>query len=384
MIHTVQAVRSLKVVACIVGVAVLLWSLGIPTFILDAEAASLTSVSDTITDSDRGVVANHTISFTSPNGAASGNTIVITFPISAGEFTLPGAGFDFGDIDVTDDGNEITLASSPTGSTWGVATTSSSITLTTSSSSGASIASSSVIVIEIGTNATAGVTGNSQITNPTNAGSYEINIGGSIPDSGATRVAIIDDVVVTAAVDTMFAFTIAGVATSSSVNGGATTTAGSSTATSIPFGTLAPGSTTVMAQDLTVTTNAANGFTVTVEQSQNLLSSTGADIDGFIDGVYTNTPVAWTAPTSVAGNEWTYGHWGLTSEDDLNTNEFGTDLWVSASTTPRQVFSHTGVADGVTANSGSTRIGYQAQISGLQEAGDDYTTSLTYIATPRF
>jgi hypothetical protein len=139
-----------------------------------------------------------------------------------------------------------------------------------------------------------------------------------------------------------------------------------------------------MAQDLAVSTNATQGFVVTVEQSQNLQTSTGADIDGFINGAYTNTPTAWTAPTAVLGNQDTWGHWGLTSEDDLNSTEFGTDLWVAASTTPRQVFHHNGPADGVTANSGSTRVGYQVQISPLQEAGDDYTTTLTYIATPTF
>jgi len=378
MINTVYAVRLLQTVACIVGMALLLWSLGIPTFISNVEAASLTLVSDTLSDSDRGVVANHTIRFTTPNGVMASSSIAVTFPA---EFTLPGAGFDFNDLDVTDDGTEILLGSSAVGSQWGVATTSSTITITTS---GSNVSSSSVIVIEIGTNATSGATGDSQITNPASAGSYEITLGGTMQDSGATRVAIIDDVVVTASVDTTFTFTIGGVATGTAINGGATSTTGSSTATSIPFGNLVNASTSVMAQTLAITTNATNGFVVTVEQSQNLQSSTGADIDGFINGAYTNTPTAWTPPTSVLGTESTYGHWGLTSEDDLNSTEFGSDLWVAASTTPRQIFHHNGPADGVTANSGSTRIGYQAQIGNLQEAGDDYTTTLTYIATPTF
>lgn len=378
MINTAQAVRSLRAVACIVGLALILWSLGIPTFIRDASAASLTAVSDTLSDSDRGVVANHTIRFTTPNGIMSSSSIQISFPV---EFTLPGAGFNFNDLDVTDDGAEILLGATAQGSQWAVSTTTSTITITTS---GANVGSSSVIAIEIGTNATSGATGDSQITNPAGAGSYEISIGGTMVDSGSTRVAIIDDVVVTANVDTTFTFTISGVGTSTTINGGATTTAGSSTATSIPFGTLAAGTTTVMAQELSVTTNAANGFVVTVEQSGNLESSTGAIIDGFINGAYTNSPTAWTAPSAIVSNAGTWGHWGLTSEDDLNSNEFGTDLWVSASTTPRQVFQHATSSDGVTANIGRTRIGFQAQVSTLQEAGDDYTTLLTYIATPTF
>jgi hypothetical protein len=73
-------------------------------------------------------------------------------------------------------------------------------------------------------------------------------------------------------------------------------TSTTTTSTSLPFGTLAANVSKTLAQDLTVSTNARNGYVVTVEQDANLLSSTGADIDGFIDGAYTNTPAAWQAP----------------------------------------------------------------------------------------
>ncbi len=385
MVHTGTTVRMLQTVACIVGMALVLWSLGIPTFIRETNAANLTSVTDTLSDSDRGVPSNHTIAFRTPSGLVSGETITITFPAGFNLAGTGGTGLDYIDIDVeTASGSPITVGPTAATSTWGVATTSSSITLTTSTSSGViTVASSTGLIVRIGTNAVTGPTGDTRITNPSSAGSAIIAVA-TPNDSGDTRVAIIDDVVVTADVATTFTFTITGVATSSTVNGSPTTTAGSSTATSIPFGTLVSGTTTMMAQDLSVLTNATNGFVVTVEQSQNLLSSTGADIDGFANGAYTNTPAAWSKPTGQLANEATWGHWGITSEDDLNTNEFGTDLWVAASTTPRQVFHNGGPADGVTANSGSTRVGYQVEISALQEAGDDYTTTLTYIATPTF
>jgi hypothetical protein len=45
---------------------------------------------------------------------------------------------------------------------------------------------------------------------------------------------------------------------------------------------------------------------------------------------------------------------------------------------------HTGPSDGFTAGQGATRVGYQIEISALQEAGDDYSTTLRYIATPTF
>lgn len=366
MIHTATSVRSLRVIAFIVGISLLLWSTGFPTFFRLVEAASITTASDTLSDSDVSVPSNHTIRFTTPSGIIAGQTILVTFPAG---FTLP-TGLDFNDLDVTDDGSEITLADSPSGATWGVATTSTTIELTTS---GSNVSSSSVIVIEIGTHATSGTTGDTRIVNPT-AGSYVITVGGSMVDSGSFRVAILDDVVVSASVDTNFSFTVGGVDAAFSVNG--TSTTATSTATTIPFGTLAPGAISTLAQDLTVTTNASNGFAVTVYQSSNLLSSTGADIDGFIDGAYTDTPTSWAHPSTNPSSENTWGHWGLTSGDpDL----FGSNLWVAASSTPRTVFSHNSVT-----NASTTRVGYQAEISPLQEAGTDYTTTLTYIATPTF
>jgi hypothetical protein len=372
-----EAVNPLRAIATLVVIALVLWSVGMISFGNKAEAANLTSISDTLSDSDLGVSANHVFRFTIPSGVLIGQQIVLNFPAA---FTNIAA-LDFGDVDITDDGSEITLAAAPAGATWGVSTNATSITFTVS---GANVSSSSVMVVEIGTNATAGGAGNTQIVNPATAGSYELTVNGTMPDSGQTRIAIIDDVLVTANVDTSFTFVISGVANAQAVNGSPTTTATTTTATSVPFETLSAGTSKVLAQDLAVTTNAINGFVVTVEQSQNLLSSTGADIDGFSNGAYTNTPTAWVGPTNNIAQENTWGHWGITSEDDLNTDEFGTNLWIAASTTPRQVFTHNGPSDGLTANIGRTRIGYQAQISALQEAADDYNTTLTYIATPTF
>ena len=107
-----------------------------------------------------------------------------------------------------------------------------------------------------------------------------------------------------------------------------------------------------------------------------------------MNGSYTNTPVAWSAPTSVLGNENTYGHWGVTSDDATTTrsapNEFNNAEFASASTSPVVVMSHTGPANGTGVGVGTTTVGYRVQIGGLQEAGDDYTATLTYVATPTF
>lgn len=383
MIHTARTVRTLQAIAITVGLALFLWSTGLPSIFLFAEAASITSASDTLSSSAPGGLSNHTIAFTTPLGMPASSTVTITFPSG---FVLPAMGPD--DIDLTASGTDKTVATTSAGAgTWGAYFTGQVLTLTSPPS--VAQASNTAIVIEIGTNATFGVTGDAQITNPTSTTtSYEIVIGGSMPDSGSVRVAIVSEVIVSANVDTSLSFTVAGVNSSSTVNGSATTTIATSTYSTLPFGTLPVGVSRTLAHDLTVSTNATNGYTVTVEQTGSLQSTTGATIDGFIDGSNTTTPSSWIKPSATIANTATYGHWGLTSTDGTTTRsaleEFSSDKWVSGSTTPIVIMGNTGPADGVTSGVGTARIGYQIQISALQEAGDDYTTTLRYIVTPTF
>lgn len=365
-----------KSVAFALLVALLSWTFGLTSFINKANAASLTWVSDTLSSSAPSVVSNHTVVAVTPTGVVAGETIKITFP-SGFSYAL----LDFGDLDFQINGTDQTLAASPSGATWGVSTTSSTVTLTSGTGT---VAAGATTTIKIGTNASFGGGGVHQITNPT-AGSYVINVGGTQVDSADTRVMILSKVTVTAVVNTAFTFTIAGINAGIGVNG--TTTTATSTATTMPFATTTVGVPNTIAQTLTVTTNARNGFVVTVKADQKLTSATGADIDTFANDASTATPTAWVSPTgTLAAGEGGWGHEGLTSEDaDLNGDEFGSNLWVgNFATTSRQVFSHDGPADGTTANKGSTKVGYQIEISALQEAGNDYTQTLTYVATPTF
>ena len=147
-------------------------------------------------------------------------------------------------------------------------------------------------------------------TNPNAAASYQIKVT-SGSDTDTTRVAIIDDVTVTAAVDTTLTFTISGVASgAANANGEAGNTDVTTTSTSIPWGTLATGVAKEARQDLALTTNAAAGFTVTLFQDQNLISASGADIDLFKDGV-DGAAAAWASPTGTLGSEATYTIWAL-------------------------------------------------------------------------
>ncbi len=380
MYTTEKTVTLLKTIAIIAGLAVTMWSLGLGTLHF-VDAANITDVSDTLSDSAPSASADHTITFVTPSGVANGETIVIDLT----EGFTNGAGVDHTDIDIATT-SDFSVAADCTGSEdVGASFSSLVLTFTFCSGDGGSIPAGATTTIQIGDNATGG-TANQQLVNNAAEGSYEIGFTVGSQDTGWTRVVILDGVDVTAAVDTIFTFTVDGVGGGQSVNGDTTT--GTTSSTSIPFGTLTDGAATTTAQDLTVSTNASNGYVVTVQLDQALQSSTGADIDGFVEGSDTNTPTTWAAPVDVLGSENTYGHWGFTSDDTDTTrapaDEFGAQEYAAASTTPRVVMSHDGPANGTGTGEGTTRVGYKVEISGLQEAGDDYTATLTYVATPTF
>jgi hypothetical protein len=382
MIQTANSVRILQAIAMTVGISVFLWSIGLPTFFRHAEASSITSASDTLSNSAPSGSSNHTIAYTTPNGMAIGETIQLTFP----------AQFDItniieNDVDILVNGLSSSTAQDTAGAgVWGVSTSTNTITLETPTDSG--VASATPITIRIGNNAVDFGTGLNQITNPSaTTTTYTITIGGTMQDSGQVRVAIVDQVVVSASVDASLTFTVAGLSSGSSVNGSPTTTVANSTPTTLPFGTLPVGSSLTLGHHLSVATNAGNGFTVTVQQNGALQSTLGATIDGFIDGSNTTTPSAWQAPAGLVADTSTYGHWGLTSDDTTilaRTTQFGSNEWVSGSTTPIAIMGHNNVSDGLVSGQGSTTVGYQIEISALQEAGDDYSTTLRYVATPTF
>lgn len=355
-----------RVVATLVACAVVLWSVGAYA---TAQAASLVDVSNTLSDSDLSVTSAHLFEFEVPTGStvAAGNDYVIT-DLDAG-FTGMGA-LVSGNLTVQING--------------GAAET-----------IGTFSAGANSVTFDIGNPATAGdvvtvAIVDGVITNPGAAGSYEWEITTENGDSGKTRVAIIDNVLVTAVVETVFDFTITGLATSTAING--TTTTGSTSPTEVAFGVLTAGVVETLAQQLNVTTNARSGFVVTLETDGDLASANGAIIDVFDEASdVSDTGTAWNSPVPDVGDETTWGHWGVTSTDgDLNSlggfysGEFGANDYIAASTTPREVFHHDGPSDGTTADIGQAEVGFQVEITALQEAADDYNTTVTYIATPTF
>lgn len=342
-----------KWVSSLTIIAMFLMMLGLPSAV-DVKAASIEDAKDTISSS-----------------APSGSSVTHTFNLT----TNVGL--------VNTDYIEITFASGFTG----LATTS----VSCPANSTTSIPSAQVLRCTASTTIAAGaltVTVTS-MTNPAKsaaagvADTYTMNIktknsGATVIEQADVMVAIIDQVVVTATVSATLSFSVAGLA-AADVNGASTTV--TATSSTIPFGTLTVNTQTIAAQLLTVTTNADDGFTVTVQQNQNLTSNSGSDIDSFKDGVASTTAVAWTAPTAVADSEATYGHFGFTSEDGAlsDADHFGSNLWQGFDgTTAVEVMYHTGPVSATT-----TDVGYSVRVSALQEAGD-YTNTLTYICTPTY
>lgn len=374
---TIEVGVTQRVVATLVACAVVMATVG---FYHTAQAANLTNVSNTLTDSTPSVLSGHTFAFTVP--ATGGSAIA---PADITTITFP-AGFT-GVGDVVDSDATVTVDAVDVSGSATVAGSGQNVTVT-----GITVAAGEEVVVAI---ADTRVTNPAKV-NPAGVGdSYEFTISNS-NDSGNTRVVIIDNVVVTAEVATNFEFEIRPVDEAVSINGLATT--GSSSSTTIPFGELTAGVPEFIGQQLSVTSNAINGFVVTVEKDGELRSSTGADIDTFFDGTNETTPTAWASPDgTLAFGENGWGHWGMTTEDgnvfSAGAPTFtGTDQYIAVLDTPQVIFGHNSVCDGVTTGAGNagdddaclTEVGYRIEITPLQEAGDDYTATLTYIATPTF
>ncbi len=359
-------------------VSILLSISGTSLLFATASAAALTPISATASSSVPSANTNYTVNWTATNALAQSQTIKISF--DPGNST-----FDLGSLANTD----VITSGSPTNLTiiTGAcgAVTANQVSINGGISNAAG--NKSVTLTACGAVASGSKTvvfTNNHVTNPATPGSYIVRVAGTQPDSGDTRVVIINQVLVSADVATSLFFTVAGLASGQTVNGETTST--TSTATAIAFGTLSPSTPIIAGQELTVSTNSSSGFVVTVKEDQNLISSAGSQIYTFKDGNGQATPIVWAAPAATTGNALTYGHMGVTSDDaDLNAGEFTGSKYVgNFATTTRVIFSNTGAADGSTQNIGKVRVAYKIEISGLQAAGSDYSNHLIYVCTPTF
>lgn len=331
----------------------MIFSSGLASF--SVNAAGITFASDTLSTSDISAVATHTVAFTTSIMSTTSSFLQITLPAAFGTTTLANvscAGAGDYSPQVINGGR----------------------TIKCNANSNVAAGVKSIVF--------------SGVANPGTSGSQFLTVenydnGAYLKESTNVVVAIIGKTTMTAAVTSNLVFGVDSVASGTSING--ITTNGTSSTSTIPFGSLTSGAKRMIGQELTVTTNATNGYTVTVEQNQDLLAGGGAKIDPFIDGTASTTAQSWVGPTPVLGSLNTYGHMGFTTSDtSLAGGAFGADKWKGfVGTTPAEVMYNTGPADGLAAHIGKVQVVYGVQISALQEAGD-YTNTLTYICTPRF
>ncbi|MGI8419981.1 MAG: hypothetical protein ACR2LN_05060 [Candidatus Levyibacteriota bacterium] len=380
--------QRIKLLASLLLVILLTLPPLVNVFVFQAHAATLTSAKVNISDSRAGVVANHTFQFVTPSTT---NIKTITFQYcttASGSCTAPAG---------------MVLSASPTlGTVAGIGGT----TYTPTSSSGTCTGTgNSNCTLTLTVTTPAAQTGGSTvivpfltgITNPTTINStYYVLVttkdGSAVTIDGPTSVAfaILDttSVAVSASIDPSFTFSIAGISTGGNFNGGTGNINVTTTATTIPFGSLVALTPKIAAQDLTVGTNAANGYTVTASTSANAQSGNPPLISGTTDNIdpftgTNGTPTTWSNPSGTVADTNT-GFFGYSTEDATlctgSVNRFtnGGAKWAGPSTTGAEVICN---AAGVSTE--TTRVGWEVSVDGVQPSGS-YTGTVVYVATPTY
>ena len=325
-----------------------------------ANAAAITSASDTMSSSKAVTASSHKIKFTTPTGAGdSTDTIIITFP-STGTTpfnftskTISTVTFTHGATTGLE--NTETLAATPSVTAWGavfsgVQNRILTLTAPTDGIGAAVVAASDKIILTYD---------NTNSINPSsNASPYTIVISGVFGDSGNIPVAILadDQVAVSGTVSETISFSLG--------------------ATSVALGTLSATAVASSTHAVTVATNAVSGMVLTYAGTT--LTSGGNTITAMS-----------TAAASSVGTE----QFGINAKDNATPNVgaecSGTSPIAAAATgystadNFKFVTGETILSSSAGINSTSCAISYIANITGATEAGS-YTTTLTYTATATF
>jgi hypothetical protein len=179
---------------------------------------------------------------------------------------------------------------------------------------------------------------------------------------------------VSMSVDGALAFTIAGVTGNGSitVNSATITNGLATTSTTIPFGTVTTSANKVAAQDLSVSTNSSNGYTVYTRYTQ-APTSGGNTIT---DHTGTNaSPSAFPTAGTVEAFAYTTEDGSLSGTGDRFTSSGG-NKWAKFLTSNEELIFHNAAV-----SSQTTRVGFQTGISATTEPGS-YVTSVIYTAVP--
>ncbi len=225
-----------------------------------------------------------------------------------------------------------------------------------------------------------------------------IDSGFTVADTTTAAVGVIEAVKVTATVDPQISFQILGIASGTSACGANTTV--STNPAAVPFGTISISAFSRAAQALSVSTNAANGFTVTaVENDQ--LGRNGATCTGDNTGqdcirdsagddsamTHTNAD-EWANATTTKGFAYSLQDVNASTTEAFAYNSAsgscaGTDCYrqfadAENSQSPVQIFSSSTVADNQ-----NLYVCYKIVAAATTAAGN-YENYITYTATATF
>lgn len=341
----------------------------------EAEAAAVTSAQIQLSRIGPSEDHSQIITFTIGDAFdALNETMIITYE---SDFDMDGTGsdLDFSDIDLEDDGGDITLVGAGPGpSELLVAVTATTITFTQDDVTAVTIASGSVITIEIGTGVAAGA--DKQPVTPTSGGTYSVAVSGTFGGTGTlyvpiTTVADDDQVTVSADVSALLTFAIRNTAEDADTNACA-------------LGTISTTAVSTCGYRLKVGTNVPTGFQVGLWADDQLNQSTiTIDIDDIAEN---STVVAGTeghgitvAPPTSAGTVGTATTW--VEQDPFDDD----DTPIPAEEANMDVlFASNGTQDvdvgGTGDTTGTTLITHRAAISTATQSGS-YDQIVTYSAS---
>jgi hypothetical protein len=223
------------------------------------------------------------------------------------------------------------------------------------------------------------------LTNPTSASTFYAQITtydtltthtcSGVKDTITIAFATTSGIYTSVTVDPSLSFSVAGVSTSQTVNSDAQTTTAVSTANTIPFGTVAGNALGVSAQDLTVSTNTAGGYTIYASYSAALTDGAAHTI---ADATGTNaSPATFVTSTTTSAFGYTTESTSLSG----SASRFASAKYAKFLTTGTEIAGNAAAPAAVASQ--TTRVGYKVAISNLQAPGT-YTTTIGLVATPTY
>ena len=215
----------------------------------------------------------------------------------------------------------------------------------------------------------------------------------TVTDEGTVAFAIISGVTVSVTVTESLSVTVAAASPLDCIDSGDVSITSGITASAVPFGSTSGNSFIDGCQQITIGTNASNGYVATAEENDQLTFSTNEIADGDCDGSCTYTTGAgWATNTNngfgycmfdVTGTAAATADgtgWAANKQCDETAGNFKTFANISDSEAAQKIMEKataTGGTDDV------SKIGFRISVSSGQVAGA-YENEIAYIVTPKY